>query len=412
MHAWPHFKPYLSRLRAQQEELKTAAKLKTSTAVQKGDVKDPRIDSPNATNQHNGQREETTSVSKIGKKPDAETLARRIEHLELLSKFIETDLAHLLELREKIREGSLESISFEDLWHLFNPGDILFTNENGHEQLYTAYMVSGGKQRLRNVTRDEIDEIRSMQRSHKTTSKLWSRYYGISESEEDDDDRPRMDAAGKGTWTPLVVDCYRMGYDGSYVGPIDALKKISRFVGKKRITDLSIYPLRFHPKADEIAGQLEQRGRRFIQCSGHRSYDGLIFDGRGEVTKEELQGDVYIDFEEYFRSQKKWKRPKLGKLRMSQPNSAEITEQDHTASRATGDLIELMDHEIDQLRTHTFLSEKTWTRELMKTSEVLECDDILRLFPHWVVAFAFRTRTWGKCIPCWCRSNLPSGCYC
>ncbi|KAI1080425.1 P-loop containing nucleoside triphosphate hydrolase protein [Whalleya microplaca] len=81
---------------------------------------------------------------------------------------------------------------------------------------------------------------------------------------------------------------------------------------------------------------------------------------------------------------------------MSQPESAEITEQDNTAGRRSGQLIGFSDYEIDQLRTNTFLAEKSSNRELLKISETLNLLHILCLFPHWVVAFAFRTRAWAE----------------
>ncbi|KAI1763265.1 hypothetical protein GGR53DRAFT_374745 [Hypoxylon sp. FL1150] len=392
-HAWPQMKPYLAQLKVQQPEVVNDNKSdETSrpieTTVEKSPSEDP-------LDNETKQNDSGSAIVRSTKKLDAKVLAKRIEHLELLVGFIETDLAHMLKLQKQIKELTLESIAFEDLWYLFNPGDTLYTKESGHPQLYTAYMVTGGKQRLRNPTRDELDEIRTAQRSERTESKWFRHYNGGSESSDDEDDRPRIQASDKGSWTTLIIDCYRMAYDGSYIGPIDSLKKIPYFVGKRRITDLSIFPLKFHHQSKEISQLLEQRGRRYIHCTGHRSYDGLVFDRRGRPTKEELQGDVYIDFEEYYRSQKKWNRPKLGKIRMSQPDGADVTELDPMSNHDRPKLIELMDFKVDELRTHTFLSEKTWERELFKPSEVLEIPDLLVLLPHWVVGFAFRNRTWA-----------------
>lgn len=102
----------------------------------------PQIDPSNDADPLDGQGNGSTLVDKDSKKPGAKVLEKKIEHLELLSRFIETDLAHLLELQKQIEELTLESIEFEDLWYLFNPGDTLYTDENGHPQLYTTYMVT------------------------------------------------------------------------------------------------------------------------------------------------------------------------------------------------------------------------------------------------------------------------------
>ena len=56
---------------------------------------------------------------------------------------------------------------------------------------------------------------------------------------------------------------------------------------------------------------------------------------------------------------------------MSQPNSQEVTEQDPTY-RDRRDLVELVDYEIDELRTYDFLSGEPRTRELLKPSGVLK----------------------------------------
>ena len=58
------------------------------------------------------------------KKEDPEKMAKRISHLELLIKFIQTELGYLLEIRRKIEDRSLDKIAFEQLWHLFTPGSL------------------------------------------------------------------------------------------------------------------------------------------------------------------------------------------------------------------------------------------------------------------------------------------------
>lgn len=399
--AWPQIKPYLAKLRIQHAEKTNDIKIDNSNrAIEKNVGRDRRATSFNEADQLGSQEMgKDTPKDTTNKKSDANIIAMRIEHLELLSTFIETDLSHIIELRRRVAELTLESIAFEDLWHLFSPGDTLYTKENDHEQLYTAYMITGGKQRLRNATQEELEEIRSTQRQERSEARWWRRHNNSSESENEEDGRNRIHSADKGTWTALVIDCYRMAYDGSDIGPIDSLKKIQYFVGEKRIIDLPIFPLEYHDQSKEITRRLEERGQRFIHCNGHRSYDGPVFDRRVRPTKEELDGDVYVDFEEYYRAQQRLKRPKLGKIRMSQPTGAEVTEQDPFSSRIRPELIELVDYKVDELRTHNFLSEKTWSRDLYKPYEVLEIPRLLMLLPYWVIGFAYRNRTWGKYIP-------------
>ena len=45
--------------------------------------------------------------------------------LKLLIEFLDIDLRATFELRRKIKEGTATHIEFQDLWHLFNPGDVI-----------------------------------------------------------------------------------------------------------------------------------------------------------------------------------------------------------------------------------------------------------------------------------------------
>lgn len=43
--------------------------------------------------------------------------------LKLLIEFLDVDLKRTFEMREKIRDGTLDSIEYADLWHLFQIGE-------------------------------------------------------------------------------------------------------------------------------------------------------------------------------------------------------------------------------------------------------------------------------------------------
>lgn len=159
----------------------------------------------------------------------AELAVARYTHLKVLHDFIVEELSELLEMRTKIAEGVQESIRFEDLWHLFKPGDIIYSEENGFCQLYKVFSVTGGQteKQWRSVwERNEIDN--------------W-RYHlpSARRAESDDDDEEVLDrllreeGSGIGTWTPLKIDYYLMGFDGSYCGPIAVIKKIRAYMGDR-----------------------------------------------------------------------------------------------------------------------------------------------------------------------------------
>lgn len=91
---------------------------------------------------------------------EEEILWGRVVHLEMLVEFGEKALKRHLNLRAQIKDATLQRIAFTDLWHLYNPGDLLLVNERGYPQLYMVYNVTGGQHRLRNPTEHEISNRR------------------------------------------------------------------------------------------------------------------------------------------------------------------------------------------------------------------------------------------------------------
>ena len=61
--------------------------------------------------------------------------------------------------------------------------------------------------------------------------------------------------------------------------------------GEKKITDLSIYPLRFHPDAENLKKTLTERGRKWASLCGahgykHAHYDGIAVGREMSVQRE------------------------------------------------------------------------------------------------------------------------------
>jgi hypothetical protein len=63
--------------------------------------------------------------------------------LNLLVEFLDYDLRPTFELRRKVKEGTATHIEFQDLWHLFNPGDIIVDPAN-ESQVYRALSYTVG----------------------------------------------------------------------------------------------------------------------------------------------------------------------------------------------------------------------------------------------------------------------------
>ncbi|KAI2618685.1 P-loop containing nucleoside triphosphate hydrolase protein [Hypomontagnella submonticulosa] len=182
--------------------------------------------------------------------------------------------------------------------------------------------------------------------------------------------------------------------DGTRLGAIDTYKRIQRYIGEKKLTDLPIFPLRFLPQKDEVVQRLEKRGLKCAQCDGHRKYDGFVYDSKGRPSRERFRGDIYVDYKEYFRKKKRMSEPRLGFLQRTTPEIAEI--QEGRGKRSDEFDRFSMDHEIDQRNSDLFLASHSEDQKPRTREQLAQMPELLRLMCHQVVAFTFRTRKWVR----------------
>ncbi|KAK8058168.1 hypothetical protein PG994_008616 [Apiospora phragmitis] len=247
-------------------------------------------------------------------------LLLRINHLKVLVDFIKTDLGHLIGLRMKIRDATLGAITFEELCHLYAPGDLIINRKASVDHLHQVYATTGGRMRL-------------------------SRNFGGIPDDSPD--------AGAGTWTDVVIDCIRMRWDGTDIGPFRLTHRVPPFIGERRITDLDFYPVRFRDNPDDLCDDLAARGKKVLECHGHMKYEGLTVDAIGQQPKpespfspryglppaltyesvtgisqggQEIESDVYIDMKTYYQTLDPSLRV-YDKLRRSQPSERETPEE-------------------------------------------------------------------------------------
>jgi hypothetical protein len=293
-------------------------------------------------------------------------LTRRLEQLCLLNTFVETELGSYLDIQDKIAAGTLERIAFEDLWYLFQPGEMLFFPQQGHEQLCRIFSFTGGQQRKRapnrgdNITyyRDEGDVIHS--------------------------------GSGRGTWSPVKLDFYMMEFNGRIVGPKGGAKYIRHYAGEFKITDLPIYPLRFHKDKVAVFARLVARGNKYISSYGHKSYRGITSPPNDETAPEEVHGEIFLDLKEYYRNNSHQK-PELGVLHRTMPDDAEAEEPAGVDSNWL-----FCDPEVDQQATDRFMLLHHAELEPTELEAYLKSEkSSIPLFPFRMPAYAFRTREYS-----------------
>ncbi|KAI1096481.1 P-loop containing nucleoside triphosphate hydrolase protein [Rostrohypoxylon terebratum] len=178
--------------------------------------------------------------------------------------------------------------------------------------------------------------------------------------------------------------------DSTRLGAIDGYKRIQWYIGKRKLTDLPVLPLRFVPGKDNIVQRLEARGLKCSQCYDHKRYDGFTYDSRSRVRREKLQGDVFVDFEEYY-LRKSNSEPRLGVLQRTVPDQTEVEE----GTPSDMDTFSL-DHEVDQRNSDICLASLLLKTQPKTKEEVARDPEQLRLMRHQVIAFVFRTRKWVR----------------
>jgi hypothetical protein len=140
---------------------------------------------------------------------EAQEAQEAVLHWRCFVDFIQTYLKNLLGLRNCIAESKLEKISFDNLWHLFSPGDMVLGQEPFDQHLPQAYQVFS-------VTKPaQIEGI-------------WQSF--------------RLQRSNPGGRNSLKPQCFYLDYDGSTIGSREETVYIKPYLGEKKITELDFYP--------------------------------------------------------------------------------------------------------------------------------------------------------------------------
>lgn len=328
----------------------------------------------------NGGRKNYTYVQK-----DIDTIASGItlQHLRCLDEFIKGSIQIKMDY---LASDSCKMVSFHDLWFLFSPGE-----EVVGQHRRQAY-------RVMSVTSTGHKVIPP----YKTT---WDR------------------ESAKAEETPIILKCVYIDFDGKMLGPVSRTIEIPRYDGEKAVTALEVYPLRF---AEEHKGQDKEafrksligRGKKFLDVARvkHMHYNGFSLE-----TKEEVDSQVVIDFEEAFSPQNVDDRcsdwtPRLEVLIESKSKVAEGSDVGYFEDSfgtcefacCLNELVYL-DDDVDKKRNEEYIgslvpedrkkepSVAIYPRRLDKKSpEVGITEDELVIMSYRVFGFVLRSRKWGK----------------
>lgn len=387
-HRWAHLRDQLQNLQSspKQSEIENTTdsfpELKTPSV--------PKDERTTETSSHSNKYQEEKRKHEF----ELATLSERVLQLRCLLDFIQTepDLQKILGLRAQIEAGSLKMIRFPDIWLLFRPGDLVISKDSDHWQLHKVYATTGGqKQRT-----SRLEQGNHAPGAAPRPGKI-ARAGATVTVEEDETERAfRQANFGIGTWTPLKVDCYTFDFIGDELRPIDGLLKIKPFRGEMRITDLSLYPVRFHRDSAMVLKRMEERGLKFLMSPGHKSYTGPSVRLWPMERAREIDGDVYVE------------SASRGVAESVDESSLRISQAERTESeeRVGNSLRLLTGNEVDTRWSDEFMSENRFQLDIITVEEAKQSADYLRLLPWVVRAYVFRLRQWGKSgeaeiLQCW-----------
>ncbi|KAG8354293.1 hypothetical protein FVEN_g7714 [Fusarium venenatum] len=383
-----------SRLEERFSEIESGAEKKLVTDTERP-LRDAETTDDNGNEDKDSAKPDATGVAD----PEGFSSSKAaMEHLACLLKFMDEYVQKRLQY---LHSPSCDKIFFSDIWQLFKPGDQVMSADG--KQVYQVFNVTSPP----HIGKDK-----------------WSRF--AKEKDESDEAPPNED---------YVIHCVFVHFDGYQIGPVVKDVTISKFDGEKAVTSLSIYPLRCHvrlklerqimtlkPTGDEVdqavrdgvtelRETLVERGKLFTEVAHvkHMYYSGLTVD-----TRDEVQSQVMIDFEEAFlvENNNNWRpevRHLIGMIAMSDSTTTDAPCEALCCSKDTVH----NDIYVDNKRHHDFMKEmlrgvedgiddlppaSVYPRP-MDTSDTggrpLTEDELL-IMSYSVFGFVLRDRSWAK----------------
>lgn len=171
-----------------------------------------------------------------------------MEQIRLLLRFLHSHFAPVARSLYPLLEHG--EITFELLWAIFKPNDLLFTTCSGSGQPRCVRIVS----------------------SQEETSLLEGKSFSM--------------------------DCRYLNHDGKSFGEATIKLNIGNFHGVQKIRDLEVFPLRFHAEEKTLRNELFSCGRKFFSLLGvrHQYYRGKAFYVRKDnPMKVHVQSRVIVD---------------------------------------------------------------------------------------------------------------------
>jgi hypothetical protein len=218
--------------------------------------------------------------------------------LAALQDFVNTEMKDEFEYRAHVQGGKFKTIAHDNLWHLFQLGDLVLKRDRraGQEtlELYRVHCTSGGRPSLQ-PQKSRIASQRAVDPVYDPFS-----HPGAMDPITGNPPPARPSTLGRSSsrddQLPFYISCHNFVYNGIQIGAKEVQLEIKGYVGERAISDLEVFPVEYYEKYDELLDKLKERGQHYlglIKAQGaHKQYRGLAIS-----PQQEIEGDIVIDFE-------------------------------------------------------------------------------------------------------------------
>lgn len=335
---------------------------------------------------------------------ETEDLTDSVEALQDLRCLIEFLDSELRPVADSYRSSTRQKILFSDMWHLFKPGDLLYSPLGNKQTSDNIYVGGKAYPQKPNDRFQEVMRIGCTAGGRPHLEPCSANYTG---------------AGHKSKINAFLISAYWVDFNGTRFASRAFVFYILPFLGERDVTSLHCYPLSYSPKGDELKSKWKARGEAFREYTTFKTryYTGksltcspVGYHSPEEYPKhaENIDSQVVVDFSEALAANPGWRTASSNLALEDEDAPGEILEEYPTSfwkdsyrkvlDEARDDEI-YDDMHIDAKLMEEYIERDALLRDHPQTSRAGDGEfdeDHLVLLPNRVFGFVMKNRKWGK----------------